>query len=432
MRQGSGEGPPAGSLVGPPVSRRRLLRAACYGLIAATLAACARAVGSPSPGPEPTPSTPGTSPAPTLVTAPSAPPATAAAPPTLTPALTLREKVARMLVVGFRGMTVGDAPWVAEAIRDRQLGGVILFDRDGKTQGPRNVESPAQVRRLVADLRALAPDREVIVAIDQEGGLVTRLSPRYGYPELQSEEAIGEDGDAAVQRWADGLVETLADAGINLNFAPVVDVDVNPDNPAIGALHRSFSADPAVVSRDAEIETQAHRARNIRTALKHFPGLGSATANTDYGVADVTDTWTRKELDPYRDLLAKGLVDMIMAAHVINGQLDPHAPASLSSATITGLLRGDLGWNGVVVTDDLEAGAITDAFGANEAVRLAIQAGCDLLLFANQQGYQPGRVEEVLDFVEGLVRDGTITEPRIDASVARLERLFPSNPATGG
>lgn len=337
-----------------------------------------------------------------------------------------------MLVVGFRGMTVDEAPWVAEAIRDRQLGGVILFDRDGKTKGPRNVESPAQVRRLVADLRALAPDREVIVAIDQEGGLVTRLSPRYGYPELQSEEAIGEDGDAAVRRWADGLVETLANAGINLNFAPVVDVDVNPDNPAIGALHRSFSADAAVVSRDAEIETQAHRARNVRTALKHFPGLGSATANTDYGVADVTDTWTRSELDPYRDLLAKGLVDMIMAAHVINGQLDPHTPASLSKATITGLLREDLGWDGVVVTDDLEAGAITDAFGANEAVHLAIDAGCDLLLFANQQVYRPGRVGEVLDLVEGLVRDGTITEARIDASVARLERLFPSIAATGG
>jgi beta-N-acetylhexosaminidase len=123
---------------------------------------------------------------------------------------------------------------------------------------------------------------------------------------------------------------------------------------------------------------------------------------------------------------------MIMAAHVINGQLDPHTPASLSKATITGLLRDDLGWDGVVVTDDLEAGAITDAFGADEAVHLAIEAGCDLLLFANQQVYRPGRVGEVLDLVEGLVRDGTITEARIDASVARLERLFPSQPATGG
>jgi beta-N-acetylhexosaminidase len=282
------------SRVVPFVSRRRLLRAALYGAIAATLAACARALGSPSPGPASTTGSPATLPP---ATSPSPPPAVTAA-PSLAPALTLREKVARMLVVGFRGMTVDEAPWVAEAIRDRQLGGVILFDRDGKMKGPRNVESPGQVRRLVADLRALAPDREVIVAIDQEGGLVTRLAPRYGYPELQSEEAIGEDGDAAVRRWADGLVETLADAGINLNFAPVVDVDVNPDNPAIGALHRSFSADPAVVARDAEIETQAHRASTFERPSSTSPGSGArrptrTTASPTSPTPGRGRSWTR-------------------------------------------------------------------------------------------------------------------------------------------
>jgi beta-N-acetylhexosaminidase len=337
-----------------------------------------------------------------------------------------------MLVVGFRGLTLADAPWVTEAIRDAGIGGVILFDRDQEEGALRNVESPDQVRGLVAELRALVPDRELIVAIDQEGGLVTRLSSRHGYPELPSEAAIGSLGDAAVAAWAGGLVATLADAGINLNFAPVVDVDVNPENPAIGALDRSFSANPAVVARDAEIEVRAHRERNVRTALKHFPGLGSATANTDFGVADVTETWAPTELGPYRDLLGKGLVDMVMAAHVVNGQLDPSAPASLSSATITSLLRDDLGWDGVVVTDDLQAGAITEAFGADDAVILAIEAGCDLLLFANQQVYRPERVGEVIDLVEGLVHDGTITEARIDASFARLERLFSRTGATSG
>ncbi len=400
-----------------------MLRSAVYGVLAAALAACGRAFDSPSAGAMPSPATSTSarspSPLPSASPVPSETPAgTAAA------ALTLREKIARMLVVGFRGLTVDAAPWIVEAIRDRQLGGVILFDRDGKTAGPRNVDSPDQVRTLVRDLRALAPDRELIVAIDQEGGRVTRLSPRYGYPELASQAAVGEAGASAVEAWARGLVETLADAGINLNFAPVVDVNVNPDNPAIGALGRAFSADPAVVTRDAEIELAAHRARGVRTALKHFPGLGSATTNTDFGVSDVTATWTPAELQTYRELLAKGLVDMVMAAHVVNGQFDPGVPASLSKATVTGLLRDDLGWDGVVVTDDLQAGAITAMFGADDAVGLAIEAGCDLLLLANQQVYRPGRVAEVIDLVEGLVRDGTIAESRIDTSVARLERLF--------
>ncbi len=408
-----------------PLSRRALLRAGLAGAIAALagaiLAACGRNPGTPSVAPGSSQASPPGSQPPIPTGPPSSGPTSSGA------ALTLREKIARMVVVGFRGLTLAEAPWVTEAIRDAGIGGVILFDRDSKKTAPRNVESPEQVRRLVADLRALVPERQLIVAIDQEGGRVTRLSTRYGYPELVSQAEIGEQGDAAVQAWADGLVATLADAGISLNFAPVVDVNVNPDNPAVGALDRSFSADPAIVARDAEIEVGAHRARGVRTALKHFPGLGSATANTDFGVADVTATWTPAELDPYRVLIATGLVDMVMAAHVVNGQLDPNAPASLSVATITGLLRDQLGWDGVVVTDDLQAGAITDAFGADEAVALAIEAGCDLLLFANQQVYRPARAGEVIDLVERLVRDGTITEARIDASVERLERLFPSS-----
>jgi beta-N-acetylhexosaminidase len=404
----------------PQLSRRALLRGALLGALAGVVAACGRALAptaSPVTAPSATP-TP-------LVTAPPLTPAPTLA-PTPTPAgLTLREKIARMIVVGFRGLTPDASPWVVTAIRDKQLGGVILFDRDGPTGGVRNIESPSQVRQLVADLKALAPDRELIVAIDQEGGLVTRLSPKYGFPAVASEAAIGAKSKTAVTTWATGLTATLADMGITLNFAPVVDVNVNPSDPAIGALDRSFSPDPDIVARDAAIEVGAHRAVGVKTALKHFPGLGSATVNTDFGVADVTRTWTDMELDPYRNLLDAGLVDIVMAAHVVNGQIDKNAPASLSHATITGLLRGQLGFDGPVVTDDMQAVAITDAFGDDDAVRLAIEAGCDLLLFANQSGYKPARFGQVVELVEGLVQDGTISEARIDASVARLEKLFP-------
>jgi len=393
------------------LTRRAVLQAAALGAGGLLLDACMPTASGPpgSAGPS------GSAPEPT----PTGAGATPGEPP-----IPLRQRIARLLVVGFRGLRVEAGDWIAGNIAVDGLGGVILFDKDA-VETVRNVRNERQVRRLIADLKALAPDRELIVAIDQEGGVVTRLSPAYGFPELASEAAIGGKTDAEVEAWADGLVATLADVGVNLNLAPVVDLNVNPKNPAIGALGRSFSADAAVVAKDAAIELQAHRARAIRTTLKHFPGLGSATANTDFGVADVTATWTQAELDPYRDLLGQGLVDVIMAGHVVNGQIDPLAPASLSRGTVTDLLRDELGWDGVVITDDLQAGAIDDAFGREDAVALALEAGNDLLLFANQQHYDPDIVAWAVDLIEGFVRDGRITEDRIDRSYARVTSLFP-------
>ena len=396
------------------LSRRELLRAAVLGTSGIVLAACGSQLATAVPA--------------TGASGATEPPATLepSAAPTLTPAPTtppLRQRIARLLIVGFRGLTVSPDDTIAQAISEDGLGGVILFSYD-EVVGVRNVKSPDQVAKLVDSLRLLAPGRELIVAIDQEGGQVTRLTPEFGFPAVESEQAIGGQGDAAVASWADGIVSTLASVGVNLNFAPVVDLNVNPKNPAIGALQRSFSADPRVVGRDAEIEIEAHRDKGIKTALKHFPGLGSATTNTDFGVADVTKTWHEVELDPYRDLLGLTLVDVIMAAHVVNGQIDPHAPASLSHATVTGLLREKLGWQGVVVTDDMGAAAIKTVFGLQDAVGLALNAGNDLLLFANTHDYDPGLATKVIDIIEGLVNAGTIPESRIDEAYGRVTSLF--------
>lgn len=400
------------------VSRRTLLRAGLYGLGSALAAACASRLAPPSPSTgAPGTGMPAASPS-------SAPLPTGTAAPT-PPQAPLRRRIARLLIVGFRGFAVDDAPWLRRAIEDEGLGGVILFDKDGRRQGPRNIESPDQVTRLISDLRDLAPGRELIVAIDQEGGKVTRLSDAYGFPAVTSEAAIGSESEAAVEVWAEGIATTLASVGVNLNLAPVVDLDVNPENPSIGAVGRAFSSDPVVVARDAAIEVRAHRRHGVRTTLKHFPGLGSATAHTDLTVADVTDTWSQTELDPYRALLGEGLVDLVMAANVVNGQIDPGVPASLSAATVTGLLRDGLGWDGPVITDDLQAGAITQVSGADDAVRLALEAGNDLLLFANQQVYDRAVVTRVLDLVEGLIADGNMSAARVDEAVARIDRTFP-------
>lgn len=402
-----------------PISRRDLLKGFVLGSAALGLAGCGP-VGPSEAASFPTPSLPAISP--------SAPAASASAPPpspSPTASLTLRERIAGLMIVGFRGSTLADAGWVAAAIGDAKLGGVILFDRDQATGGPRNVVSPRQVARLVGDLRDVAGDRGLIVSIDQEGGVVTRLSPAHGFPAVASEADIGTTADPGVAAsWGRGIAGTLAAAGINLNFAPVVDLDVNPKSPAIGALDRSFSADPDVVVAMATAEIEAHRAAGVRTTLKHFPGIGSSTTNTDFGVADVTATWTRRELEPFQRLIEAGAADLVMVGHVVNGQFDPDHPASLSKAIVTDLLRGNLAWTGPVVTDDLQAAAIVKAFGLEEAVVLALEAGNDLLLFANQQAYDPAIVDRAIDVVIAAVAAGRLSESRIDEALARVHTQF--------
>jgi beta-N-acetylhexosaminidase len=326
-------------------------------------------------------------------------------------------------VVGFQGTRLAAAPWVAEDLGRRGLGGVILFDRDQTSGGVRNVTSPSQVARLCADLQATA-GHDIIIAVDQEGGLVTRLSPAYGFPAAVSQSRIGQGTGAGARRWARTIAGTLAEAGINLNLAPVVDLDLNPDNPAIGALGRSFSADPAVVVRMASIECRAHRAARVRTTLKHFPGIGSATGSTDDGTVDVSATWTPLELEPFRRLITGGVADVVMAAHVIDRRLSSNGPTSLSSAVVTGLLRDQLGWDGAVITDDLQAKAIATSYGTEEAAVLALEAGNDLLLIANQQTYDEGVVGRVVDAIAAAVDDGRLTETQVDRAWRRVQDLF--------
>ena len=421
----------------PLVSRRAVLGLAAFGGVAAFLAAC----GSRPSSPRPSLSASGESgqgspllPSPSLepTTGPSSepsppPPPSASPSPTAKP-ITLEAKIAGLIVVGFRGSALADAPWVRSALARSGLGGVILFDRDQLTGGARNVLGPSQLKKLTADLHAAAGDRTIVVSVDQEGGIVTRLGPSHGFPAVASEADIGKEGSTATRRWARSIGTTLADNGFNLNFAPVVDLDVNPASPAIGALDRSFSADPDVVVAKATIEIDEHRRVGVRTTLKHFPGIGSSTANTDFGVADVTATWTRKELEPFRELIAGQHADVVMAGHVVNRKLDADRPASLSRAVVTGLLRGELGWDGPVVTDDLQAAAITKAFGRDEAILLALEAGNDLLLFANQQVYDAKIVARVIGVVRAAVVSGRISAARIDESYGRVHALLHRSP----
>jgi len=324
-------------------------------------------------------------------------------------------------MVGFRGFTIGPDDPITRALA-AGLGGVILFDQDRETI-TRNVESPTQLAALTASLREAAAGT-LLIAIDQEGGQVSRLKPARGFPDTRSQAEIGATGDPDEAFDAGrAMAMTMADAGIDLDLAPVVDVNVNPANPAIGALDRSFSDDPSVVTEMAEAEIHGLHEFGVRAAIKHFPGLGSASANTDFDRADVTATWSESELEPFAALIVAGLPDAVMSGHIVNDTIDPGVPASLSPATIDGLLRGQLGWTGAVITDDLGAEAIASRYTRDEAVALALEAGNDLLLFANQADYVPNLAAELGETIAALVASGRITEARIDESIDRLDVL---------
>ncbi|MBI3746084.1 MAG: glycoside hydrolase family 3 [Chloroflexi bacterium] len=390
----------------------------------AIVAACAPAGGSLAPSQLSTALSPEASLVPSTgpTAAPSSAPSASAA--------GLRSKIGRLLVVGFRGTALPEGSLIRRAIEAGELGGVILFDRDHLTgTAGRNITSPSQLSALTDAIRSAALTGplggNVIVAVDQEGGKIARLNPSDGYPATETEAALGAANDLNHTTDAATLMAiTLAGAGIDLNLAPVVDLNVNPANPAIGALGRSFSADPAVVVAQASAVIDAHHAAGIKCAIKHFPGEGSATANTDDGTVDVTRSWTRAELQPFRELVAARAPDAVMVGHIVNGQLDPQHPASLSRATVTGLLRSDIGWIGPVISDDMQAPAISRAFGTDEAIALALEAGVDLLLFANQQVHDEAIGTHAITVIEGLVGSGRISEARIDESISRIEGLF--------
>jgi beta-N-acetylhexosaminidase len=342
---------------------------------------------------------------------------------------TLREKIGQMLMVGFKGCAPAECDLIVRDIREHHIGGVVLFDQDmtGGTVDTalrrRNIESPAQVKALVAHLQAQARV-PLLVSIDQEGGRVNRLKPVYGFPESISHEELGRlDQPAETHRHAAATAQTLAGLGLNLNLAPVVDLDANPTNPIIKGKRRSFAADPACVTRHAAEFVRAHRAHGVLTCLKHFPGHGSAAGDTHHGLVDVTHTWHERELAPFQQLIAAGLCDMVMTAHVFNARLDAERPATLSHAVLTGLLRGQLGFDGVICSDDMEMKAISSQYGLANSVPLAVEAGLDVLCFGNNLAYDPDIAVKAIDLLVRAVETGRISETRIDASYRRVLAL---------
>ena len=336
----------------------------------------------------------------------------------------LREDIGEMLLVGFRGTSVDDKSTIVRDIRDYHVGNIILFEYDAPTgTRHRNIQSPSQLKQLCTDLQKYAGGN-LLIGVDQEGGNVTRLRTKDGFPATKSAEASAQAGDKAVEENVNTIATELNEAGINLNFAPCVDVNVNPQCPVIGRLGRSFSSDPDQVVHFARTWITLQRKQGVISCLKHFPGHGSAKGDTHAGLVDVTNTWQEEELLPYRELIGSGEVDMVMVAHVVNKQFGDNLPASLSPLVVTEKLRNGLGFNGVVVTDDLAMGAIAKQYGFEEALKMAIQAGCDLLCISNNgSSYDPNMVPRAVEAILRFVKDGTLSADAIHTSAQRIRAL---------
>ena len=334
---------------------------------------------------------------------------------------TLDDDIGEMLLVGFRGTEVDSTKHIWRDLTHFRVGSVILFDYDAPSgRRGRNITGVQQVQSLCHQLRSINPN--LLIGIDQEGGMVSRLHKRYGFPSVGTPQQSATMGLDSVRSCARITARMLRDAGINLNFAPVADVNVNPGCPVIGKLERSFSQSPEQVTECCRTWVDEQSKMGVASCLKHFPGHGSATGDTHKGLVDVSSTWKSLELMPY-DRLAKE-VPMVMTAHVINRQLDPNGlPASLSPR-ITAYLRDTLGFQGVIVTDDLAMGAIVNEYSFETTIEMALEAGADLLCLSNNGGtYNSELVPQTVRIIKKLVADGTVSAERIHTSAERVRAL---------
>ena len=324
-------------------------------------------------------------------------------------AMTTEQKVSQLLVAGIEGTQLGQD--AVQAVQDYQVGGVILFGR--------NVESAWQLAELTNGLKDLNGDyTPLFLCVDQEGGRVDRMPPEVA--DLPSAYTFGERYDASMlQQLGQTLGAECAAFGFNMDFAPVMDVWSNPDNTVIG--DRAYSGDPSRAANAAAWVAGGLADNGVIAVGKHFPGHGSTSidSHVELPVVDQSkEDWLSGDAVPFW-MAADSAVPAIMVGHILMPQLDPDRPASLSYTMVTELLRGELRFDGVVCTDDLTMGAVSNTYGMGEAAVLAVEAGCDLLLVCHGADNLTAARDALLEAVDS----GRISQERLDESVKRILSL---------
>ena len=334
--------------------------------------------------------------------------------------MTPEEKAAQLFVVtpealtGFAGTVTAAGDLTREAFDEIPVGGIVYMGD--------NLENSDQTREMLSDMQEISLDRIGIPAflcVDEEGGTVARISGASGFdiPDFPDMCDIGASGDTSrAQEIGEEMGSYLSDLGFNVDFAPVADVYSNEENAVVE--YRAFSSDPQVVASMAAAFSQGISSRGVLYSYKHFPGHGNTAADSHAGFAESDAdlaTLRDRELVPFRDGIERG-VPMIMVGHIsLPNVTQDDLPASLSGEIITGLLREELGYDGIVITDAMNMGAIADNYSYGEAALLALEAGADLLLM-------PSSFSSAYEAVVDAIRDGTISQERVDESLTRILR----------
>jgi len=323
--------------------------------------------------------------------------------------------IGELFIFGFFGKSV--PAWLKQFARRHGLGGVILFDYSCQTREyDNNIDSPEQLRALCAEIAALpsAP----MVFIDQEGGLVRRLKDSRGFASLPSAK---EFNHLALDQKRALLTASFAEMrrlGIHYDFAPVIDVDYNPDNPNIGRIKRSYSADIAEVEANALLASEIAQAQRVGLCLKHFPGIGGAVVDSHQEFMDISDALCPEQEELFYSLAPKMFGDAVLVSHAIVRQWDSDNPMTLSAAGL-GRLRSRLP-DTLLITDDMQMQGLQKAMGTREASLRSLKAGMDMVCIGNNLFDQEQEMATIAGYVEESLRDGILLGPAIEKSIARV------------
>lgn len=334
----------------------------------------------------------------------------------------IEKMISKMLIIGFNGETVNSNDEIYKNIKSG-LGGVILFDKDPNDKNKRkNIRNKEQLKKLTTQLQSISKEK-LLISIDQEGGIVQRLKSQDGFVNTLKASEVALKGEEFARSSYKALAKDLKESGINNDFAPVVDLAINKQNKVIVTKGRSFGQASNEVIKYSSIFVDELKKQNVISVLKHFPGHGSSLDDSHLGFVDISKTWNEKELEPYRYFIKNNKVDMIMTAHVFNEKLDAKYPATLSYKINTELLRYKLGFDGVLVTDDLQMYAISKHYDLKQTVTLAINSGVNMLLFANQLA-KPISLKEIVDTIYHQILSEEITLDQIINSNKKIDSMM--------
>lgn len=284
------------------------------------------------------------------------------------------EKLGEVFILGFEGIELGDD--TAAFLSQASIGGVILFSQ--------NFSSPEQVTRLINQVQECRHDLPLWISIDQEGGRVQRFKEPFTRLPTAAQVAAKNSPKLAFEL-AEGCAKELRAVGVNLNFAPIADIMTNPKNPVIG--DRSYGTTEEIVSKMVSAVVRGHLSANVQPCVKHFPGHGDTELDSHLALPKINVPLTmlkEREFRPFQKAF-KSHCRFVMTAHVLNPQIDQDLPATLSKRVLQEILRGELRYSGIIVSDDMQMQAITDHYGAADAPRLALEAGCNLLIYRSEK-----------------------------------------------